>query len=88
MGLQLVHSRRVACWPWPMRHMQPERPIGAVCRECERDVALPVTERECAPVCIYCALDTGLIEAVDSMIGEPVVYADGRALQAQRGSDG
>lgn len=88
MGLQLVHSRRVACWPWPMRDMQPERPIGAVCRDCGRDVALPITERECVPVCIYCAMDAGLIEAVDTPLGEPVAYADGRALMGKEGGDG
>lgn len=78
MTLRLVHSRQVACWPWGLRAMEPRRVLGAVCRGCRIDVALPIDQREDTPICIYCALDNGIVEAVDVPLDEPWPYADSR----------
>lgn len=64
MGLTLTHSRQVACWPWELRFVTDEAVRPGSCRSCERDVAVPSIERD-TPVCLYCGLDSGLVEAVD-----------------------
>lgn len=65
MTLALVHSRQVACWPWKLRFCGDEPARPAFCRTCRRDVALPTANERETPVCIYCAFDSGLLEAAD-----------------------
>lgn len=64
-ALQIVRRERVACWPWRLRETEGEYPIGATCADCGRDVALPRELNGRDAVCIYCALDSGLVPAVE-----------------------
>lgn len=65
MGLRLVHSRQVPCWPWSLRFLSEQPAVGEQCRECGRDVARPEAKAGEVPVCIYCALDSGLLPLED-----------------------
>lgn len=66
MSLTLVHVRQVVCWPWHLRGLGEEPVVGALCRTCRRDVALPKSMARDVPICLYCALDDGLVEAVET----------------------
>lgn len=66
MSLVLIHVRQIACWPWELGWFNGSDVFKfATCRICERDVAQPVEAAKEVPVCIYCALDNGLMEALD-----------------------
>jgi hypothetical protein len=71
MSLRLVHARQVACWPWTLGWLADEPVTAATCRTCERDVAQPVNQSREVAVCLYCGLDSGLVEATDTSIGDP-----------------
>lgn len=77
--LRLAHSRRVACWPWGLRHLTDGEAIPGYCRDCEREVAVPRSESADEPVCLYCGLASGLLAEEEAPIGEPWAYTDGRA---------
>lgn len=72
--LTLVHSKQAPCWPWSLRHLGEEPATGATCRTCRRDVALPTARSGEVAICIYCALDSGLLEAEET----PLVGEEGR----------
>lgn len=63
MVLTLVHARKVVCPAWHCRGLDPV--FGGACRTCSRDVAIPLTHRGDTPICTYCALDDGLIPAIE-----------------------
>ncbi len=51
------------CWPWHLWWLvEGPHPRGDRCRRCLRDVAVP-QDATGRPICIYCALDLGLIPA-------------------------
>lgn len=66
MGLQLVHAREVACWPWALGWLTGEPVQGATCRTCGLDVAQPTAQARNVPVCIYCGMDSGLLPEEDA----------------------
>jgi len=68
--LTLVHSRQVACWPWSLGWIDREAVHYATCRTCQRDVAQPKEAAKLVPVCLYCALESGLLPLEDSPLGE------------------
>lgn len=46
-------------WPWRLRHCGPdENTYGGNCMHCNRDVA---TKKHVRCLCIYCAIDRGMI---------------------------
>lgn len=65
MGLALVHARKVPRWPWELAWLDGRNAQYATCRTCERDVAQPKANAREVPVCLYCAMDSGLVEPVD-----------------------
>ena len=71
MGLSIVTARQVACFPWHLRICFDVPVRAAFCRSCQLDVALPVDRERDRPICIYCAMDSGLIPAVDVPFGLP-----------------
>lgn len=75
----LVPAERVTCAPWSLRGMSScardgQHPIGAECVDCGRSVAQPRSRPSAAPVCLYCALDCGMLPAVEI---PPVFEPDG-----------
>lgn len=58
----------VVCWPWHLHFLGDEagHPRGGCCRFCARDIAIPANQTRGRFICRYCALDHGLIEAVDA----------------------
>lgn len=66
MALSLVQPPVMVVWPWHLRIVEwlNEHPRGDNCRDCGRDVACP-QNRRVTPVCVYCAMDAGLLEAID-----------------------
>lgn len=71
MSLAIVAAREAACFPWRLRTCTEEPTRAAVCGSCGLDVALPIARERERPVCIYCAMDSGLIPAVDVPFGMP-----------------
>ena len=69
-GLSVVRSDPVVCPPWEVRHIARYPVFGDVCAFCTRDVAAPTERRFALKVCIYCALDRGLIPAIDAPLDE------------------
>lgn len=67
--LGLVSPRRVPCWPWHARFDQESdgHPIGGECADCGCDVALPRQLAGSVAVCVGCALDSGLLPAVERL---------------------
>jgi hypothetical protein len=63
--LRLVHARQVACWPWGLSWLDGKPVRFATCRTCKRDVAQPEAAARDVPICLYCALDSGLLPAID-----------------------
>jgi len=63
MGLRLVSTRVVVCLPWGLR--TEEQAVGASCRPCGRDVALPRAKAGEVAMCLYCALDQHIAPAVE-----------------------
>lgn len=65
--LRLVSVRTVVCAPWHLRGDLPscagdgKHPLGARCHKCAREVALPRSMAAETPICLYCALDEGII---------------------------
>lgn len=57
----IVASARTPCMPWRLRDGEGRHPMGAVCVDCGIDVALDPALTAYNPVCIYCALSTGLL---------------------------
>lgn len=70
MTLRLVHAREVPCWPWELRALELGPALQAYCRPCGREVALPADHQADRPVCLYCAMDSGLLPAADLPLGE------------------
>lgn len=70
MSLSLVHAKQVACWPWGLGWLAKQEVQYATCRTCERDVAQPKARAKEVPVCLYCALDSGLLPLEDYPLGE------------------
>ncbi len=64
-ALRVVHAKEAACWPWHLRFCGPEPAVPGYCWTCEREVAVPTDRTGERPVCIYCGMDSGLVEAVD-----------------------
>jgi hypothetical protein len=71
MGLRLVHSTEVACWPWGLEGLSGQAVQWATCRTCQRDVAQPKASARDVPVCLYCALDSGLLPAIETELVVP-----------------
>jgi hypothetical protein len=67
MTLAIVRSEPVACFLWAHRHVPDgePHPIGANCRACGRDVALRRVHCGREAICVYCALDRGLLEPIE-----------------------
>lgn len=65
MTLALVHARQTPCWPWGLSWIDGEAVQYATCRTCQRDIAQPVAKAREVPVCIYCALDSGLLPELE-----------------------
>lgn len=68
--LSLVPAEPVICWPWHLWFLANDEghPRGGVCRYCQCDVAIPPGSTG-LPVCLYCGMDRGLVEAVDVPFG-------------------
>jgi hypothetical protein len=60
----IVHSARTPCWPWRLREGK-EPVISGKCATCNQDVAWPVGLQNYQPVCLSCAMDSGLLPAVE-----------------------
>lgn len=61
-----IVARTVApCWPWAERFNDPadQQPLARLCIRCKIDVALPRADEGHTPMCLYCAMDRGLIPA-------------------------
>lgn len=65
--LRVVEVEPVVCWSWRLRDCAdlPEHPVGGTCNRCSRDVAVPRDAGTREPVCLYCALDAGIIPEVE-----------------------
>lgn len=61
---RIVHRAQTPCMPWRLRDNRVPA-IGAACAECGLDVELPRDLSGYQPVCIYCAMDSGLLPAVE-----------------------
>ena len=62
-AVNVIDITIAVCWPWRLRHCgEAAHTQGAKCIYCGRDVAAPDRRRA---MCIYCALDRGVIPAVD-----------------------
>lgn len=72
MSLRVAYSGYVVCWPWHLWFLAVNdgHPRGGDCRRCGRDVAVPRSAKR-DPICLYCALDVGLIDEADTAFGEP-----------------
>lgn len=71
MSLRLAYSAYVVCWPWRLWWLAPNdgHPRGGRCCRCEREVAVPRSATRDG-ICIYCALDVGLIDGIDAPLCE------------------
>jgi hypothetical protein len=67
--LALVHARVAVCWPSHLWFCGATPTAGADCYACCRPVAVPLGRRKVLAICLYCALDRGLVEPVDSPFG-------------------
>lgn len=65
-GLRLVHSREIVCWPAHLAFIWEQPTQGADCQDCGAVVAQPVAAAKERPVCLYCAIERGLIPAEDT----------------------
>lgn len=67
--IQLIQPETVVCWPWRLRGCDKDigdrHPIGAECRVCGQDVALPADKPAAKPICLYCGMDAGHVEIVE-----------------------
>lgn len=65
--LRLVPPCPVVCWPWDLRFMveYAGHPKGGECRTCGQNIAVPPDKALAGATCLYCAMDEGLVEAVD-----------------------
>lgn len=72
--LRLVEPAPFSCWPWDLRGCGDlkEHPRGGRCRLCGIDVAVDRQRDVRGATCLYCAMDEGLIEAIDFPL-----YGDG-----------
>jgi hypothetical protein len=63
----LVRPKPVVCWPWHLHFLadQAGHPIGGSYTACQQDVAVPRDQSPAGAICLYCAMDQGLVEAVD-----------------------
>lgn len=53
------------CWPWHLhRLVDGAHPKGGACRYCGREIAVPVTAGALV-CCLYCAMDRGIVEAIE-----------------------
>lgn len=61
--------RPLVCWPWHLhRLVDGAHPTGGRCRWCRRDIAVPADLADLRPmrVCLYCAIDRGILSAIDT----------------------
>ena len=50
--------------PWRLRDNR-EPVVGRTCATCGEDVAMPAHLTAFQPVCLYCAMDSGLLPAIE-----------------------
>ncbi len=55
----------ITCMPWRLRSTVGGHPVGGLCMDCGRDVAIPAHQRGSQARCIYCALDCGGVEEIE-----------------------
>lgn len=69
--LRIVSASPVVCAPWHLRGAlsvcvtDGSHPIGANCRRCSRDIAQPRSLTKRVPICLYCAMDEGVVDCVE-----------------------
>ena len=69
--LALVAPARVVCAPWRLRGglsvcaTDDSHPAGAECIDCGADVAVPRSLLNAAPVCLYCGMDSGMVDLAE-----------------------
>lgn len=64
MKLVATSISPTVAWPWHLRNLDASRPTkGSNCIHCKEDVA--VTDLNTRPICIYCAMDRGLVAVED-----------------------
>lgn len=68
--MRLVPKELAVCAAWHARGFENEPIRGDDCRECSRAVAVPISAQRREPVCLYCALDLGIIAAVEREPGQ------------------
>jgi len=80
---RFVARPQVPCWPWHLRmSMESEgHPIGDQCA-CGKEVALPRQFAGAEAVCLYCALDSGLLPSTEEPPDDRPLHAI--ATEAQR----
>jgi hypothetical protein len=61
----------VVCQTWGLRGFIEGPVTGGQCNRCSRDVAVPGSVGRRRPVCVYCALDIGLVPAIDVELSIP-----------------
>lgn len=64
--LTVVPAEPVVCWPWHVARAVFDQPLkGGQCEPCGRDVAVPANAGFKPPMCVYCAMDLGLVDLED-----------------------
>ena len=67
--MSLSFPALAVCWPWDLRMLAPDdHQTGAQCAFCRRAIAAPSAARRAA--CLYCAIDRGIVDAVDRPFGD------------------
>lgn len=84
--VMLAPLKTEVCPAWHLRD-RPPHPVGGQCRLCRRDVAMPPTRRV-SPICLYCALDTGVIPEQEREPGWHLGETETRAPAPPNGGDG
>ena len=69
MSIERIALKPVECWPWSLRFLAAGSVRGGSCHYCRRDVAVPNGVR--LAVCPYCALERGIVPAIDSELRVP-----------------
>lgn len=65
-ALRVIPPEPIVCWPWSTARLVFDGPFrGGACDRCARPVALSPSAGHRLPVCIYCAMDEGLIALED-----------------------
>jgi hypothetical protein len=61
----IVAKAQTPCWPWHLRERTAEHPAGSQCARCHRDIAVPRPLQGYEAICVYCALDIGVLPLVE-----------------------